>query len=249
MEKIFTIENISELASLMDETAKFAKSDEGKYCYKRFLIVGDDAAKCASVYGFSKPNYTYAYSNRELKGGSEDAVILNAYYAEYHYDARNDSSGFSNAHKTTLVRYKGEFFEPYFYNSTTATLHIVFDMRTYHEKISAQWKREHPEPNRVGTLTDRKMEEWYNYLTSRREEYDRVVNEENAAIEKFLAQVREASAYCKEASIGDTQGHLRSNNLVFSYSISHGYISKEIKVDYRGSNTLETFIKMIKGEF
>ncbi len=249
MEKIFTIENISELASLMDETAKLAKSDEGKYCYKRFLIVGDDAAKYASVYGFSKTNYTYAYSNGELKGGSENAVILNAYYAEYHYDARNDSSGFSNAHKTTLVRYKGEYFEPYFLHGTTAILHIVFDVRPYHEKISAQWSQEHPEPNKVGTLTDKKMEEWYNYLTLRREEYDRVVNKEKDAIAEFLAQVREASAYCKEASIGDTQGYLRSNNLVFSYSISHGYISKEIKVDYRGNNTLETFMKMIKGEF
>ncbi|UKK52705.1 hypothetical protein [Prevotella sp. E2-28] len=248
MEKIFTIENISELANLMDEIAALAKSRKD-YCYKSFLIVGDDAAEYANVYGFSKPNHTCAYSNGKLKGGSEDAVIQNAYYSEYYYDARNGSSGFSSLHKTTLVRYKGEFLEPNFCYGTTATLHIVFDTRIYHEKISAQWKQEHPEPNRVGTLTDRKIEEWYNYLTSRREEYDRVVNEETATITKFLAQVREVAAYCKDARIGDTQGQLRANNLVFSYSISKGYINKEIKVDYRGSNTLETFTKMIKGEF
>lgn len=248
MAKIFTIKNISEFSNFMNEIETSAKSCDGEYDCERLCIVGDNAAEYAEKhFGFTRPTHSY---RNELKGSAKDAEIKNIYYAEWYYDARSDTHGFSTVFKRQCVCYKGEFLEPIFGNrATSAWFSFVFDMRTYHEKITNSWKNGHPEPNKVGTLTDKKLADWYEYLTARREEYDRVVRAENDTINQFLTQVRELAPQCKEARIGDVQGVLRANNLVFSYSISKGYIYKEIKVDYRGNTSLETFAKMIKGEF
>lgn len=255
MEKVFTLENIDIFDEFAKEVRDIVKKDSSPYgCSQsfRFCIIGDDAFKViAEKYELSQPRDSAC--SCEFKSVScKEAKVVSLYYGEYGYSTRNEHREyFTNMFRCTGVEYKGVIMEAITYHGKTASLHLPFDFRKYYNKIPRSWEEQHPEPNKIGSLNDRKAADWRQWLLARRAEYDRIIKDEKGAVTVFLEKVREASKNCDQnrSRINGISGSLYANNLIFSYTIDDGHINQKISVDYRGETCLDTFLKMIDGKF
>ncbi len=258
MNEIITKENYQSIAEIIATAKDMAKLNAEKgpnmnYAYERIHIVGHDLFMrfCEDRGIDYKSLYFGCYGHSELRNKSSIAKVETIYTVEYHYDGSTKTETWSNISKGSYVLVDGEILNASFYNSkTTADFSFFQDYRKYSDRLPNSWLIENPAPERVGVMTDKKVQAWLDWLRQRRDLYNEIENERNAKVAKFLESVRSAADKCSEVNIGETSGSLRSNNLVFTYQISDGgYIYPQIKVDHRGETSLNTFMQMIAGSY
>ncbi len=258
MSYIITEENYQSISAIKEATKAKAMQNAVKdpimdYASETIHIVGRSLFErfCADEDIDRRDVSSSYYGHAAFRNKSTIATVDVIYRIEYHYDCRNNNGSWSRISKGDYIFADGEILSASFYHSKAAAdLSFFEDYRSYYTRLPNSWKKENPAPDRVGVITDKKIQAWLDWLRQRRDIYDGIENQKNAKVTEFLESVRNAAEHCEESRIGETSGSLRSNNLVFTYSISEGgYIHPQIKVDYKGEACLNTFLQMISGSY
>ncbi len=199
-------------------------------------------------------NHWMSERDIELKNKSVFATVFKAINVQVY---KQDGINVNNVFKETLVKFNGEFYAARtMFREKTALFCILGDNREYHMRMP-NYRIKCPAPQKVGAITDKKMKAWADWLETRKNNYDELVNGQNLKVAKFLERVRKFDSihHSKDNRIGEDCGYLYLNNLEFSYSILNGYIDQRIKIRFQGYypprenvDTLDMFTEMTEGK-
>lgn len=168
----------------------------------------------------------------EVKNSSS-AEVFKAMMVQLWHDNETGESQVDSVFQKTVISYDGTFFSLLdTYKKTTFELGYLIDTRDYHNRLCG-YSEKNPMPQRVGTLTDKKLQQWSEWLKARAKAYDEKVSREESEIQQFLSEIRLlAEKYPhKYNRVTDGSGQIIHNNLCFSYTIRYGRINKEIKIE------------------
>jgi hypothetical protein len=194
--------------------------------------------------------------------GKTSAKQIPVLYCAYYYNARDKEQGFSSDWRIgTVILYRGRYLDFHrMYKAKTATFSL-FNPKVYgaelNEYIPSQWTEENPVPNMVGTLTDKKLDAWVDWLESRLnayyEEKARRDLEVGDFLERISEQIKKGVDFHSE-NIDKKQGSIVKNGLEFSWRIDKGIVSTKIEVHYTtgwkdGKDKLTCFEEMCRGEY
>jgi hypothetical protein len=161
-----------------------------------------------------------------------------------------------------IVQVSDEDDKFYFEQAQTRIIHpqleLLISYSTYNKKYSiwcrsidhlrnvtqytrSQVKQQLTEPNRIGVLNLRKLQDWIQYY----ENFYRLLQEhdtENAG--KKIAFLRSLDGLPVEWISEGSRGRVLRNGLVFSFTISETYVDTRIEVHYACYRDLETFLAL-----
>lgn len=244
-----------------ESTDKFRKS-----AGEDFFITNVHLAKeiCNSLRPYDKLEDS---ADPRLKVKTDKAQLKLAWRAEAWCDKR-EGSNYSTARVTglfckpvTLVLYKGVLLRPSFYPSKTAAEFSLFDDDTNYTILQGMCVKGLIEPQRMGTITEKGVEAWYQYLTKKQKIAADMQGEKDTAWNEFLAGVRGlAHEFGLDGdgargehgnrfyySPSDLAGFLVINGLElkFGYNKNEGYINRELRLaTYGGDSALEKFSRL-----
>lgn len=142
-------------------------------------------------------------------------------------------------HIAILLEYKGVLLRPYKvkYNSPLCQFGLA------HELYVRNFTFPTEQPKNVGSPTEKKMDEWLNYLQniekSKQEELDRRNNKET----DFLSQLKNSGLNVVYTNPDNKRGYINSELATYSFEVHNdGSISQNIRL--RCSSNLENFIKL-----
>ena len=172
-----------------------------------------------------------------LKNKSNSAKIIDAWTCEFYYDARNGHKGISEGCHFKLVSYKGMLFDYSFYGSKTTAEFSLFNDSTNYAQIPEREK-----PKRMGTITDKGIEAWYQYLIGRKNEADAKNNSSDKKWADLQEKVRNFAM--KNGMETDGKGtkncclindykmsvYLNGIHVEFHYNKRSGYIDKKMSI-------------------
>ena len=168
----------------------------------------------------------------EVKNSSS-AEVFKAMIVQFWHDNETGESQVDSVLQKTVISYDGTFFSLLdTYKKTTFELGYLIDNRDYYNRLCG-YSEKNPMPQRVGTLTDKKLQQWSEWLKARAKAYDEKVSRDVCEIRQFLSQILLlAEKYPhKHNRVTDGSGQIIHNNLRFSYNIRYGRINKEIKIE------------------
>lgn len=99
--------------------------------------------------------------------------------------------------------------------------------------------KKYDKPCNMGVFTAKKVNDWINYHTAIYNEVAAKEAENTQKITAFLKEIEKETISWRNAE--HTNGEIRRNGLIFSFSIDKGYISKEMKLDYIFTKDYEHF--------
>lgn len=164
---------------------------------------------------------------------SASAEVFKAMMVQLWHDNDTGENHVGNVFQRTVISYDGTFFGLLdTYKKTTFELGYLIDTRDYYNRLYG-YSEKNPMPQRVGTLTDKKLQQWSEWLKARAKAYDEKVSRDVCEIRQFLSEIRLlAEKYPhKHNRVTDGHGQIIHNNLCFSYKIRYGRIDKEIKIE------------------
>ena len=164
---------------------------------------------------------------------SASAEVFKAMMVQLWHDNDTGENHVGIVFQRTVISYDGTFFGLLdTYKKTTFELGYLIDTRDYYNRLYG-YSEKNPMPQRVGTLTDKKLQQWSEWLKARANTYDEKVSRDVCEIKKFLSEIRLlAEKYPhKYNRVTDERGQIIHNNLCFSYKIRYGRIDKEIKIE------------------
>ena len=238
-----------------EQIERNAKESADGYSYTRVSIIGQEA-----INKFQKiTGARIEYNELPKTDGKTRAEVMHYISAEIYADMRGNSP---KAHfgkdcfytAQVAIKYNDQYyFYSRRYNEATGTLYPLHDRMNYRQYLPYNWEQQNPEPQKVGTVTDKKMEAWRTYWM---EKHFAALQEETKRTNSarvFLSQVKTLAESCKHYYLGDNTGWIKQNGLMLSYSIDGSLnvsakIELDIDVKYQRENLCETFAKMIKGE-
>lgn len=121
-----------------------------------------------------------------------------------------------------------------------------FHNTNYYDQTNA--KRDLTEPNLIGTPSQKKVNDWIDYLSRYYENLKKTENRNKRKKELF----REALAKLPDVKRGNNSnsGYITRNGLKYSYEIQVNSIVQKIKVDLsHDKQTLENFLLMADGQY
>lgn len=99
--------------------------------------------------------------------------------------------------------------------------------------------KKYNKPCNIGVFTAKKVNDWINYHTAIYNEVTVKEAENTQKITAFLEEMDKETISWRNAE--HTNGEIRRNGLIFSFSIDKGYISKDMKLDYIFTKDYEHF--------
>lgn len=99
--------------------------------------------------------------------------------------------------------------------------------------------KKYNKPCNIGVFTAKKVNDWINYHTAIYNEVATKEAENTQKITAFLKEIENETISWRNAE--HTNGEIRRNGLIFSFSIDKGYISKDMKLDYIFTKDYEHF--------
>ena len=251
---IITIENWNDLNKEVEQLqncAALAGCCYGTHVYitgekaiERFLKEYAPTAKIEKARDIKTDGKTSAqilpYIIVDIQGDSRDAkgvVCTHCYYNIF-----------------SIILYKGQYYEllrPY--NEATGSIALHGDpfqkeLRPY---LPYDWEKSNPAPNKVGTITDAKLNEWIKWLNKRRGVAQAVCNERREGVSAFIARLNQMNpTQFDKFKVGPNGGTLVKNGLEFTYKVEEdGNIRQSIKVHYSAGWDLDAFLKMAAGNY
>lgn len=257
MKKIFTEENYADIKKMVAKVERQAKESTDPFhmsSYENIYVVGDELFKrfCNDYLGNEDRSVSWWFSySQQLKNDSTIAEVKTVYFIEYHFDANGGGGSWDRPSKFLSVFIDGEILRPYFgRNDKAADFSFLEDKRDYYHKMPYRWGDDNPAPNKCGQLTDKKIKSWLDWLRLRRDTYDKIVNDENDKVSKFLDKVKLLDHPGLKKDVSDTRGKLVMNNIKYSYTISDGHIHEELAIDKPYDNDkLSAFFRMATGTY
>ena len=251
--KIITLANFQEINKSLEALWEKAKNDNGTRC-EHLAIFGRDAiAEYLRVYDpEGKINYTV--SNLKTDGKTR-AELVPYIYIELncnYWDKIKHVIKQRIYYARDLVLFDGQIYSIYTGNKSTAEVTIFGDDWNYYKNyLPANWEKENPEPQKIGTITDKKMTVWAEYLKQKRAAADQVFNEKQNAAAVLRAKLAALDGskfdYIK---INDNSGQIIKNGLEYHFNITDTNTVREyIEVHYKAPQTIAAFLDMIAGNY
>ena len=250
------IERIQKEAKVRVETS-YKLDQFDNYEQGTFAVLGKQAVQMFC----NKYGYTFAGQETMKTDGRTSAEIVPLLTPSYYYDARSKEGGmieiYSNDKIGFLVKFGGVLLWHYKknYNSDMRGFLLFNDDTDYNTYLPYGWEEEHPRPNYIGTITDKKIRDWVDWLLARKAAADAARDKANNKVAAFLEKVRSFDVTgCTKHQVTDTRGFFVRNGIKYSYEISSGgHIAEKVEVDYTFSmahgETLDKYKLMVSGSF
>lgn len=203
------------------------------------------------------PNAKTENARQIQTDGKTSAQILPYIIVDIQGDSR-EANGVICAHCYynifSIILYKGQYYELLRqYNETTGRIALHDDpfqseLRPY---LPYDWEKSNPAPNKVGTITDAKLNEWIKWLNKRRGVAQAVCNERREGVQAFMARINQMDpTQFDKFKVSPNEGTIVKNGLEFTYKVEEdGNIRQSIKVHYSAWNNLDAFLKMAAGTY
>lgn len=261
--KYLTVKNYNDIESaqnaVINRVNEAQKRDRfNNYGTERFLIFDKDLAE--EIKAKDGLRFVESYNCGNIpKNKSANATIIDAWSCEFYYDARDGRNGITEGCHFHLVSYKGMLFNYSFFYSKTAAVFFLFNDSTVYDKVPKS-----ESPNRMGTITDKGMEAWYQYLIGRKKLADSLNNSADKKWADLVEKIKKLAEGMNvpfdedyrlknKCVISDNDVDIRINGIraKFHYNSTSGYISKEMSLCtyYFGGDFLDIFAKLADNGF
>jgi len=257
------MENYSELKKIMAETkataaARFAEDKWSAQASTYLAILGEDTIRrFAADFQATKTEFATPIKT----DGKTRAKLIPFAFGEYSYYFSKDGSNGKfvnfdswNGHES-LIEFDGVLLWPCHTRTATRDFTLFNDNTDYRNYLPYGWEKENPEPNKVGTLSDKKMAEWTNYLLAKKKAAENEKEMRENGVANFLARIAEIpESECQRKEVREFGGEIIRNGLCFSWKISNGVVYQEMKVHYTTGwrdkkDTLTCFNEMAVGKY
>lgn len=264
--KLFTIENLSDIESVLQQAKECAEKRHAESGYnaqslERIVILGEEAIDAfCKKYNVKKDKY----ANPLKTDGKTSAEIIPYIDGECGYTVSHGGEVnryFSNfgcwRGITSMVKFD-ETLMVWFdakEQGKPARWCIFNDNTDYYNYLPYGWREENPEPNKMGTITDKKAREWKNWLTAKRQAALNERDRREGAVVTFMKRIGKIDKNnCQRYNVGETSGEIIRNGLCFSWTISNGVVSQKLDVHYTtawrdGKDKLDAFNEMCAGKY
>lgn len=251
--QVITIENYNSISTIteaarLDILSRYKVDKFDNYANVRFLIAGTEAIK-----KYLDETGTQISDRHEIRVKEGARVNVLPYIGvSWYFDARTNKGGWTQAFVNvfSMIEVNGVLMLGGWSNKGMFSFQLLNGGIRCNDYLPYNWEQEHPQPNKVGVLTDKKAKDWAEWLTLRNETAKAIKAERESKTADFLARVRKASKGCKDSYISDKNGWVSRGGLKFSYQIAdNGNIFQEIKIDIlsdllKGDDQLAAFENM-----
>lgn len=137
----------------------------------------------------------------------------------------------------------------------TCAFFIFNDCTDYRTSLPYDWENKNPAPQRVGTLTDKKVKAWHDWLLARREAAQQEMARREDEVQAFRRRIAAIDpATCQRYDVREYQGEIVRNGLCFSWKIINGHVEQKIEVHYAtgwrdDKDKLQCFTEMCEGRY
>ena len=255
---------------LIDLRKRYNESGEYGYAEFEFSILGDDVldAACEEFPDLRDCISVDTWSGRpaKMKKFIAKAKITIAefvhcytfkYYMSNRCDADTSRLSRERSYMQTLIRTKdGQLLYPYFHSAPSdlkAGFFFYNDHRNYAKYQSFYFKNHVTEPSRTAALTDKKLQQWIDYLNARAKDCDDYKstreNIVSTTIQRLIDEIdpNKCDTYNvnEPNELGNANGKIVANNIRLSYDISYGIVQFDIEIDRKyPADYIELFKQM-----
>ena len=193
----------------------------------------------ATKQGFILEGYTLTRLNEDLKKLDKfkpfcelvPMVYISNYDNKIHFE-----------HITVFLQYKGTLLRPSCkYNEKSF---IFFLAESLHVR---DFETELTQPNKIGTPTEKKLNEWLTYLLEVEAQKIALDSQRNDKVSQFLDKVNNCGLKVSHQSQNGKRGYIETENFDFFFQVhDNGYI--EQKITLRCSQNIDNFLKIAKND-
>ncbi len=262
--RIIKSENFHEIENIMEEMKslaekRFAEEKYSAQASEYIAIFGEDAIKLfAEKYDVKIAN---KFAPAMKTDGKTTVKILPYVMGEYsYYISRDGANGcFVNFNNwdgiRTMLEVDGVILWPCSTKTATKGFMLFNDETDYRNYLPYDWEKNNPAPNNVGTISDKKMQAWKEWLIARKnaaEENKNQLEDKVAAFLRNIAAIPESE--CQRKDVREYQGEIIRNGLCYSWKIENGVVYDKIEVHYTtawrdGKSRLDCFKEMCAGKY
>lgn len=239
--KYLTVKNYKEIESaknaVINRVNEAQKRDRfNNYGTEHFLIFDKDLVE--EIKAKDGVQFSESYKNSNIpKNKSANVNIIDVWSCGFYYDARDGHNGITEGLHFYLVSYKGMLFDYSFYYSKTTADFCLFNDSTNYAQIPEREK-----PKRMGTITDKGIEAWYQYLIGRKNEADAKNNSSdkkwadlqekvrNFAMKNGMETDGKGTKNCCLINDYEMSVYLNGIHVEFHYNKRSGYIDKKMSI-------------------
>ena len=262
--EIITSDNWQRLEELRKAGEKRAKENYKKdpfngYTTEYFAIFGIDAImRFGKEHGFNFTNFEPAYKT----DNKTSAEVIPYLIGEWYYDARPPqprgglAEVYNHSKICNLIRFNNLLLTPGWHRKEGETQTFrIFNDTTNYDFLPYDWSSKHPEPQRVGVLSDKKLQAWVDWLVERRAEAENLKIFSENKKDEFLKRMRSLdTSKCTDVEIGENRGHLVRNGIRFSYQITNkNTVSTKLDIDLsvriKNGDNLDAWQQIVEGKY
>lgn len=125
------------------------------------------------------------------------------------------------------------------------------DDTNYRLFLPYSWDEQNPEPNKMNVVCDKGVQQWIEWRKKRQAAALFEKTHRMNTVLQFKEEIAKINpSECTEFQDNGNKGHIVRNGLSFSWEIQDGlHIRKNLKVHYSVSTSVDSFMKMCKGEY
>lgn len=262
--KVITKKNFNEIETIMAEmkvlaAKRFAENGCSAQATTPICIMGEDAINLFDKKFSRVIKIEYAPAMRT--DGKTVAKSIPYISGEYSYFITCDGQNgcFSNFNNwdgiRSLIEIDGVLLFPNRSRTATRSFSLWNDDTDYYNYLPYEWEKNNPEPTKVGTISDKKIRAWKDWLCARcMAALDEIrTREKNVA--DFLARIDAIpESECQRKLVYENHGEIVRNGLCYSWEISNGVVRDSLKVHYStafkdGKTTFDAFKEMCVGKY
>ena len=143
-------------------------------------------------------------------------------------------------HVEVLIEFKGMLLKPYKrYNEKSFKFYLV-------ESLHVQgFEHDLKEPSKVGTPTEKKLNDWLDYLLNIESLKTDVLAQRNNKEKVFFDKIKNSGLEVTHQSNNGKRGYIQTENFEFGFEVENdGHIRQRITL--RCGNTIDDFLKLVK---
>lgn len=252
--KIITLANFEEINTSLESLWEKAKNESCTMSDTLAIFGRDTIEKYLREYD-PEGNVNFTTVSNLKTDGKTRAELVPYIYIELNCNYWNKTKHAVKQriyYARNLVLFDGQIYSIYTGNKSAGAVTLFADDYNYYKDyLPYRWEEQHPAPQNIGTITDKKMIAWAEYLKQKRAAADQVFNgKQNAAAvlrSKLAALDGSKFDYIK---INDKSGQIIKNGLEYHFEITESNtIIEHIEVYYRTPQNIESFLQMIAGNY
>ena len=257
---------------LIDLRKRYNESGEYGYAEFEFSILGDDVldAACEEFPDLRDCISVDTWSGRPAKmkkfiakAKITIAEFVHCYTFKYYMSSRSDSDtshlSSDRCYMQTLIRTKdGQLLYPYFHSAPSdlkAGFFFYNDHRNYAKYQTYYFSIQVDEPSRTAALTDKKLQQWIDYLNNRAKDCDdnkaTRENSASATIQRLINEIDPDKCDIYNVnepnSLGSANGKIVANNIRLAYNVTDGVIRFELEIDRKYPDDYIDLFKQMTG--